>query len=848
MAGVPRDLWDQFSNELPVAAYVVLLIAPIVACFVARPSIVLLLFVLCTGLVIILLARRLYTSGETAYLGFYLILLYPLLIPGLIGEATIRYYLFYYCLTILLFSPLFIVRRGYLLAKLSCMLSVALVFSINFVFMAYAIQARAPMDSAALLAIYQTDVAEAVGYVEAFIEPIVAIGLLLVLVALLLLVARIRPPTIQAFSRRWQLALMAVALALAWETRASSNEFQLYSTIWGYRDMLQDYREVSARRQTDYRQIDARLIREDPETHVIVIGESSTRNHMDIYGYFRPTTTKLNSIKEELIIFTDVISSHSHTMDVLEKALTLASLDNDLDYSHAEAYSVMELFKAAGVTTYWLSNQNRFGIWDNVVTIIAEGADHVTFVSDRVGDDYGASPDEELLVPFREALEDDVETKVIFLHLMGTHAPYHRRYPPDFAQFSGPLPAAGFGVWPGRGWISEWFRGRSVAKRVNDYDNAIAYTDHLILDIIEILNEYEPASSLLYFSDHGEAPLEGTGHDSARFSRSHVEIPFLFWFSEAFEEAHSDLIESLSSNRQKKVMTDSLEHTILDLVGVDTRYLEYEKSAFRSNLAEQDRLTLSGTINYDQYDEPLLNAKRNMEALSAIQPSLHPKIWAHRANSLGKLSEVMGVFPGAEIDVVYDEVADRLQVRHPPVADIGLDLEEVLRFLETNEAETRLWLDFKNLEEGNLDKVLRRLSDLDQRYALKRRVIVETTYTGKGFDRYAELGFYTSYYLPTEDILSAMDEGESARLELLAGEVADVVRRHRPRAISFDIRLYDFVRERLEGVAAAHGLEYLTWDLSLDSSKKGFAEEMSQREFDERIKVVLVPFTSRFRI
>jgi heptose-I-phosphate ethanolaminephosphotransferase len=472
------------------------------------------------------------------------------------------------------------------------------------------------------------------------------------------------------------------------------------------------------------------------------------------------------------------------------------------------------------------------------VTVIGEAADHVAFVSDRIGDDFEAAPDEQLLSVFREALQADIGPKVIFLHLMGTHWPYDRRYPSDFARFTGPLPAAAFGAWQRRHWIL-------------DYDNANLYIDHLIYRMIEMVKEHAPRASLLYFSDHGESVLEGTGHDSAMFSRSHVEIPFLFWFSDEFKDAHQDMIATLAANRHKRFMTDTLEATLFDLVGIETRYLEPEKSLFRTTFIEQDRKTLDGELDYDRHDDPLLNAKRNMQMISMERPSFYPKVWAHRANSLGKLSEVIGIFPGAELDLVFDEATKRLEVRHPhppPAIDVDLDLEEVLDFLKGRGAETHLWLDLKNLEEDNLDGVLARLSELDQRYDLKDRVIVETTYTGSGFDQFFEQGFYTSYYLPTEEILSALETDDADQLRQLATQMSNVVRRHRARAMSFDIRLYDFVKEYLESLAAMNDLDYLTWDLSVNSSTIGFAQQIYERDLDERIKIILVPFSSRFDI
>jgi glucan phosphoethanolaminetransferase (alkaline phosphatase superfamily) len=103
--------------------------------------------------------------------------------------------------------------------------------------------------------------------------------------------------------------------------------------------------------------------------------------------------------------------------------LTLADADNRLNYAHGDAYSIVEMLRAAGVETWWLSNQNRFGIWDNYVSALVEAADHVEFVSERGAINRTTLLDAKLLAPIRRALEVPGDAKVIFVHFKGTHWP-----------------------------------------------------------------------------------------------------------------------------------------------------------------------------------------------------------------------------------------------------------------------------------------------------------------------------------------------------------------------------------------------------------------------------------------
>lgn len=60
---------------------------------------------------------------------------------------------------------------------------------------------------------------------------------------------------------------------------------------------------------------------------IIYIGESTTKSHMSVYGYYRKTTPNLDALKNknELLIFKDVFSTHSHTSPSLLEALSISN-------------------------------------------------------------------------------------------------------------------------------------------------------------------------------------------------------------------------------------------------------------------------------------------------------------------------------------------------------------------------------------------------------------------------------------------------------------------------------------------------------------------------------------------
>ncbi len=67
---------------------------------------------------------------------------------------------------------------------------------------------------------------------------------------------------------------------------------------------------------------------QEDEVYVIVLGESTSRSHFGLYDYPRPTTPKLNSLKDELIIYNDVISPHAHSIASIAKVFTLGNYEH----------------------------------------------------------------------------------------------------------------------------------------------------------------------------------------------------------------------------------------------------------------------------------------------------------------------------------------------------------------------------------------------------------------------------------------------------------------------------------------------------------------------------------------
>jgi len=318
------------------------------------------------------------------------------------------------------------------------------------------------------------------------------------------------------------------------------------------------------------------------ETYVLIIGESSTRRHFGIYDYYRPTTPKLNQLKNELAIFNDVISPHSHTIPSLGKVLTFGNRENPNEKYKG---SVVQLMKSAGFKTYWISNQVPIGINETMVSMIAQAADY-THYTNLGGKKELRSLDERVLPFFKKVLKDkSTNKKFIIVHLLGTHTNYKNRYPEPYSKF--------------KGQVKTPFPSEGVFETINEYDNAVLYNDYIVSEIITsvkaVADKADEKAFALYFSDHGEDVYETvqfTGHSESIGSIPMFEVPFVCWTN-----SQSDL-KRMQSFSARPYMTDDLIFSLADLAGIDFDGMDFERSIFNDSFKVRDRI-IRGNINYN---------------------------------------------------------------------------------------------------------------------------------------------------------------------------------------------------------------------------------------------------------
>ena len=323
---------------------------------------------------------------------------------------------------------------------------------------------------------------------------------------------------------------------------------------------------------------------------VFILGESTNRNHMGAYGYYLPNTPNIQRMRDahELELFTDVISPHSTTIAVLSKLFTFCDFESDKEWYQYN--NLIDIAKAAGYKTFWLSNQESSGIWGNVAQIFSQHSDKHEFTRIRESrEDYGIV-DGELLPLIDRALMETEEKNFFVIHLMGTHGLYYNRFPYAFSKFS----------------------KDDIKLDVNDekktiisqYDNAVYYNDFIVNEIINKFRDKETV--IVYVSDHGEAVYDEqnfTGHIEENPNRHMIEVPMLIWTSEQFKKQYPEKVQHIVNSTDNPYMTDDMIHTFLDIMDIKTP--DYEPN--RSIINEKFDITRKRIFNERDYDCEIKN-------------------------------------------------------------------------------------------------------------------------------------------------------------------------------------------------------------------------------------------------
>lgn len=221
---------------------------------------------------------------------------------------------------------------------------------------------------------------------------------------------------------------------------------------------------------------------EPVNTVLVVIGESVRRDRMSAYGFTYPTTPYMD--KAAGTLYTDYIAAGPSTVLSLTHSLFRLNTDGntfkfgeyvmngEIEYNN----SVVNLVKAAGYSTYWISNQRFFGEHDAPFSAAAQQADRYHFTK-RGNEGDKTILDTALNMPVLTAIEMN-GPKVIFVHLNGSHPQACERT---------------------AGLYEEFYR----SVELSCYLQSIKNTDSQLHLFTNALKSTQKSWALLYTADHG---------------------------------------------------------------------------------------------------------------------------------------------------------------------------------------------------------------------------------------------------------------------------------------------------------------------------------------------------------
>lgn len=487
--------------------------------------------------------------------------------------------------TALLLAPYVATRKKWLYV-----VAATIVFVDGFINLFHWCILRCPLNASSIFVFLNTNFSEASEFMSIKLTPRL---LLLIPYTVLYIIALRNIPPLSLHNRRSQIVWSAIwlAVALFFADNLIHKRFvrlavpDVERALISFANEARSFRNLRTRALAT---VDASLTTDDTTVVVVIIGESCNRNHLSLYGYGRKTTPRLHS-RSDLMVFDNVVSANSNTLRSFMNFMTTnnAELQRPLD----SCLHIFDIVHSTPYKSYWISNQSPIGLWDNGVTSLAQNADITTFVNIAANSSMEStlisSYDENLLPPLATALADTARNKLIFLHLMGNHTKYEKRYPPSYACFD--------------------VSGDKKTRTINAYDNSVYYNDFIVDTIFSILKTYSSLHegtriSALYFSDHGENVYDDgdyAGHDySGRIPNANVEIPFLLWMSPTQKTYLASRNIDWNNRTHSPYMIDDLFYTLLDLCDVSVRCFDPKRSILNPDFDSTRRRLLEDGNEY----------------------------------------------------------------------------------------------------------------------------------------------------------------------------------------------------------------------------------------------------------
>lgn len=340
-------------------------------------------------------------------------------------------------------------------------------------------------------------------------------------------------------------------------------------------------------------------------TIVLIIGESYSKAHCQLYGYPQKDTPRQRRLERGgwLTKFNDVVSCWNLTSFVFKNVLSMHVVGEKGEWCDYPLFP--ELFRKAGYQVTFLTNQFLLAAGQAVYDFSGGFFLNDPVLSKAQFDLRNTSLhrfDEGLLSDYDNFLnEGKINLKgnnLIIFHLIGQHVSYNTRYPKDRAK------------WHADDYkelrpdiADDHYRRRMIAA----YDNACLYNDSIVSQIVKRFEDKD--AIVVYMPDHGEEIFEPgrdiicRNHSAAvdwPLAHYEFEVPFWIWCSRKYAHREPEVFKAIKDAKNRRFMTDALPHMMVWLAGISSKDYNDKYNLLSPNYDESRPRVLKNSVDYDK--------------------------------------------------------------------------------------------------------------------------------------------------------------------------------------------------------------------------------------------------------
>lgn len=332
---------------------------------------------------------------------------------------------------------------------------------------------------------------------------------------------------------------------------------------------------------------------------VLIIGESYSRHHSQMYGYWQPTTPNQVVLEKSGLLtkYTDVVCPWNLTSFVFKLMFSTYTVGDKGEWCDYPLFP--ELFKAAGYHVTFLTNQFIPKAKEAVYDFSGGFFLNDPKLSKAQFDARNTQKyqfDESLLDEYDKPIAKEGKYNLTIFHLIGQHVLYKQRSPKDRKKFK----------------RDEYIETKpnldaNERKTLADYDNAILYNDSVVTEIVKRFKDKD--AIVIYVPDHGEECYEDGLHFycrmhsaeiTARLAHAEFDIPFWIYCSRPYIKNHPEIYKQIWGSRNKRFMTDALPHLLMYLAGIHCKDYHEEYNLLSPKYNEKRPRILKNTTDYDK--------------------------------------------------------------------------------------------------------------------------------------------------------------------------------------------------------------------------------------------------------